>query len=102
MAGFWTPLPWRPDIITDRAELQDIARKLGVRADWHEPDEQGVTARVTGYQFDNAGPYGGPDIWVELWRKNPDRLISFDRRECGVNLATLFAIACAPCPDCGH
>jgi hypothetical protein len=42
-------------IITDRAEFAALARELGVRPDWHEPDEQGVRARVEGLSFDNAG-----------------------------------------------
>lgn len=33
----------------------EVARSLGVRADWHEPDEREVTVVVTGGSFDNAG-----------------------------------------------
>lgn len=42
-------------LITTRQELTDLARELGVRSDWHEPDERGVSARVEGFTFDNAG-----------------------------------------------
>jgi hypothetical protein len=43
--------------ITEQHELVELARELGVRPDWHEPDEQGITARFDGTDgdFDNAG-----------------------------------------------
>jgi hypothetical protein len=43
--------------IIDRERFVQFARDLNVRSDWHEPDEQGVTARVEGLDlnFDNAG-----------------------------------------------
>jgi hypothetical protein len=34
-------------------ELRELADELGVRPDWHEPDEQELTARVEG---ENSGP----------------------------------------------
>lgn len=40
--------------INTRADLAALAGTLGVRADWHEPDEQGVSARVVGDHLDNA------------------------------------------------
>lgn len=42
-------------IIQTRAQLIELARELSVRGNWHEPDEQGVTARVEGGKLDNAG-----------------------------------------------
>lgn len=42
-------------IITNRTQLRGFAATLGVRPDWHEPDEQDLTARVEGTTFDNAG-----------------------------------------------
>lgn len=63
--------------IMTRQELVDLAAELKVRPDWHEPDEQGITARVFGDNFDNAmGPgyyYGTPpdehcELTVELCR----------------------------------
>lgn len=44
-------------LIHNRDELVQLARELGVRPDWHEPDEQGLTARFDGTDgdFDNAG-----------------------------------------------
>lgn len=44
-----------PTPIHTRADLIDLADRLGVRQDWHEPDEQNVTASVHGHSFDNAG-----------------------------------------------
>lgn len=49
------------EIITERARFIAWARERGLRPDWHEPDEQDITARVEGtpLDFDNAGfwPY---------------------------------------------
>lgn len=41
--------------IITRKEFTQLASELGVRNDWHEPDEQKVTAQVYGDSFDNAG-----------------------------------------------
>lgn len=93
--------------ITERHELVELARELKVRDDWHEPDEQDLTARVYGNVFDNAMGPGfehayGPDkefleMFVEL-RKNHVPIAQ-------VSLATLFAWASQPAPsapDPGH
>lgn len=48
-------------IITRQSELADLADELGVRFDWHEPDEQGLSARVEGSNFDNAGHWPTQD-----------------------------------------
>lgn len=42
--------------IYHRSDLAEVARQLGVRPDWHEPDEQNVDAIVVGqdHQLDNA------------------------------------------------
>ncbi len=41
--------------IDTREQLRNLAARLQVRADWHEPDERGLSARVEGLSFDNAG-----------------------------------------------
>lgn len=41
--------------IRTRHEMKQLKHKLLVRDDWHEPDEQGVTANLRGRSFDNAG-----------------------------------------------
>lgn len=81
--------------ITTRVELLQLKTELGVRDDWHEPDEQDVTAEVRGVSFDNAGfwpaeerPYAAPEVieqHVVLYRDGAP--------VAAVNLATLFAWA---------
>ena len=76
--------------INSRAQLADVARELGVRPDWHEPDEQRVNAFVVGnrYQLDNAM---GPDPAA---RFEPNVIITQDGENVAVvNLATLLAFA---------
>lgn len=84
--------------INSRRKLQRLARELRVRPDWHEPDEQEVTAIVRGDDFDNAGFWGhNPDgsldtygdgrqeFWVELLQDG--------KPVAEINLATLLAWA---------
>ena len=79
-------------------ELVELAAELGVRSDWHEPDDRGVTARVESSNFNNAGfwpaenrPFSAPEI-IEL-----HVIISRnDEDVAAVNLATLLAWASAP------
>lgn len=82
-----------PKRINSRSELVELAARLGVRADWHEPDEQDVTAETYGMSFDNAGFWADgrsdgkryEEMYVEL-RKDGEPVAA-------VNLATLFAWA---------
>lgn len=81
----------KPDMrrITTRADLIELADELGVRPDWHEPDERDVTAIVKGATFDNAGFWPEPGPYTEMHviiRKN-------GKPVAAVNLATLFAWA---------
>lgn len=48
----------KPRLIITPSDLLALAKELGVRRDWHEPDEQDVTAAVDGKVFDNAGFWG--------------------------------------------
>lgn len=82
-----------PVRIDNRDELIAVADILGVRPDWHEPDEQDVIAVVYGESFDNAGTWPLNDhnseyceIYVDLFKNGV--LVA------QVNLATLFAMAC--------
>ncbi len=81
-------------------QLHLLAASLGVRPDWHEPDEQRVTAVVRGKNFDNAGFWGrekngklrtfGPghqETWVELFQDG--------QAVAEINLADLLAWASA-------
>lgn len=81
--------------VTTRAELIALKRALGVRDDWHEPDEQGVDAVIAGKSFDNAGfwpaesnPFAAPEVieqYVIICRGGQSVAV--------VNLATLFSWA---------
>jgi hypothetical protein len=81
--------------IRERAELVDLARKFGVRPDWHEPDNQDVTATVKGSLFDNCGTWGpeydGPE--KVSYREMSVVLSQEGKPVAEVNLATLFAWA---------
>lgn len=67
--------------ITERHELVELARELGVRYDWHEPDEQGITARFDGTDgdFDNAGFWPMDVSRVAI----PGGLLGYDRDRHG-------------------
>ena len=41
-------------LINSAKELNELAKELGVRLDWHEPDEQEVNVRIIGSHLDNA------------------------------------------------
>ena len=81
--------------IMTKAQLVELAGELGVRPDWHEPDEQEVTATTHGRTFDNAG------FWGETRRASDGRdfteryvkLYQDGKPVAAVNLATLFAWA---------
>lgn len=53
MENGFTPAPTIRGIHTFR-DLSELAAELGVRDNWHEPDEQGVSARIIGTHLDNA------------------------------------------------
>lgn len=104
--------------IHTRAQLQALAKELGVRRDWHEPDEQSLRAIVFGKNFDNAGHWGlahlsrrEQEARTRLW--NPRKtmeggviedaeqfvemfvvLYQNDEAVAEIDLATLFAFAC--------
>lgn len=80
--------------ITKREDLVALAKKLGVRGDWHEPDEQEVTVTVEGQSFDNAGfwPTGDRPMPPEIVEHHVT-IIKEDKPVAVVNLATLFAWA---------
>lgn len=91
--------------VTTKGQLRELASELRVRGDWHEPDEQGVTAVVHGECLDNAGFWGteqirgrrtrrgpvysgaGEELWAELFQDGEP--------VAEVNLADLLAWAAA-------
>jgi hypothetical protein len=97
--------------INTQWELQNLAMELGVRPNWHEPDEQEVTARFYGTSFDNAGFWGGDELahrvklraeGIELTNDSLEMWVALFKdgeRVAEVNLATLFAIACGTDSD---
>lgn len=82
-----------------RTELRKFAKKHGLREDWHEPDEQEVSARVVGARLDNACC---ESISSRAILENFQEFVVIVEREEGVkgqriliNLASLLALACA-------
>jgi len=67
--------------IQTKKELRDFQIKYRVRKNWHEPNEQGINARVVGKFFDNAGMSN--ELTVIL--------IKGKKELAEVNLAMLFA-----------
>jgi hypothetical protein len=82
-------------IINTKKELVALAKELGVRDDWYEPDEQEVDATVHGRSFDNAGFWPAGEFGTNsILEKHV--IIKKEGKPVGaINLATLFAIACA-------
>ena len=91
-------------IVYKRKGLRSLAKQLGVRKDWHEPDEQQVTVEVRGNRFDNAGCWGREDEARQLaqsvqnrWNPNVEMYVIVSKNDqpiAEVNLADLFAWAC--------
>ena len=84
--------------ITTRDQLIDLAKELEVGGDWHEPDEQDVTATTHGVNFDNAGFWAdGRDHTGSTPEEDYTELHVIlhkdDKPVAAVNLATLFAWA---------
>ena len=81
--------------ITYKKQLLDLAKKLGVRDDWHEPDEEDVSAKVFGEKFDNAGFYGLDAVFNNLIKTELFVVLYHeDKPVAQIALATLFAFAC--------
>lgn len=82
-----------PIKVNKRGDLLLFARLVGVRPDWHEPDEQEVTARFFGNSFDNAGPWAVEHLAYTIIEEHHVVLYYKDFPTIAVNLATLFAWA---------
>jgi hypothetical protein len=79
-------------VIKTRNELKDLANELNMQFDWHEPDEQDVTATVVGHTFDNAGFWPLTDTNAAILEQHVI-LLHDGVAVAAVNLATLFAWA---------
>lgn len=99
--------------IDTRARLVGWARERGLRLNWHEPDEQDITARVEGtpLDFDNAGfwPFGPlsydgerrAELHVIFSEQFVENGVAVRGRDLAcVNLATLCAWATGYEGDC--
>jgi len=71
-------------MINSKTELQELAKQLGVRPEWHETDEQDLTIIITGTEFDNASVEN--EICISIAQNG--KVVEV------INLATLLAIAC--------
>ena len=84
-------------VINGWRELKALARELGARPDWHEPDEQGLTVTMVGRAFDNA--FVGPGFVCDadgrqVWPDKHVILKKEGKAVAAVNLCDLFAWAC--------
>lgn len=87
--------------INSARALEDFRQEYGLRPDWHEPDEQGITAYALGNHLDNAmGPtveHGHGELQIVLAREAEGMDTSFERSTflpvAVVNLATLLSWA---------
>ncbi len=78
--------------INRKSQLIGLAKLLEVRKDWHEPDEQDLTAEVRGESFDNAGFWG--DSAAGLSNQEMHVVIKqYGMPVAAINLATLLAWA---------
>ncbi len=79
----------RLDVIKN--ELVDFKSSYDVRDTWHEPDEQGVSAIVTGQYLDNA--FGSDQPAGLVNSEYVVHLMIDGRTEMRVNVADLLALA---------
>ena len=87
--------------IISRDELVALARRLGVRADWHKPDDRGVAAQVEGDCFDDTGFWPTED-WSYSTPESVEMHVIISKNGedvAAVNLATLLAWASWPGDD---
>lgn len=102
--GTQTFLPTRDedlDQINSAHALEEFRVDQGIRNDWHEPDEQGITAYALGNHLDNAmGPtveHGHGELQIVIAREVEGGVSSFDQATfvpiAVVNVATLLSWA---------
>jgi hypothetical protein len=87
----------RDSLVEDRVELVKFADKHHLRLDWHEPDEQSIDARFTGWHLDNAmgnDPRHNSGEMTVILKHLDSNGNEDDRLE--INLATLLALATEP------
>lgn len=81
--------------INTKEEFEEFSQRVGARRDWHEPDEQQITARVSGTHLDNAmgaNPYSNCGEMVVIFERiHPEE--GEQTQFASVNLANLLAWA---------
>lgn len=87
--------------INNAKELNELAKELRVRPDWHEPDEQEVNARIIGSHLDNAmgaDPDADDDpdgsVRTRHWGEYNVVITKKGKDVAVVNLAELLAWGC--------
>jgi hypothetical protein len=86
-------------ILATATKLKEWADAHEMRPDWHEPDEQGVTARVVGRTLDNA--FGDRGMVLPGDVECCEMLVVLkdaDGNTLTVNLATVLANAAMAAP----
>ncbi len=84
--------------INSAADLMDLHEGYGLRDDWHEPDNNGITAYVTGNHLDNAmGPttehaHGELNV-VIAYEQDSEGSVRVYKPVAVINLATLLSWA---------
>jgi hypothetical protein len=76
----------------ERSALRDVWLRNNIRTDWHEPDEQGIGAIVTGVRLDNSMGVSQSDIPAHN-QEIVVHLACDGVVEHSINLADLLAIA---------
>jgi hypothetical protein len=79
--------------LRDREGLVALSKAWGLRPDWHEPDEQGVSVEIHDGTFDNAHE-DESEAFVIIKRSAPgyERSVGYEDK-VAVNLATLLSWA---------
>lgn len=83
-----------PVRVLERRDLLFFAKKAKIGEDWHEPDEQDITARLFGDSFDNTGSWArDQELYYSIIEEHHAVLYYKQYPVIAVNIATLFAWA---------
>lgn len=82
--------------------LFQAAAKAKVRHDWHEPDEQDLTATVRGTSFDNAGTENEKRVIVKKEGRPIGKINLATLLSLGMELLRREGLLCSTCGGEGH
>ena len=92
--------------IDSQGALKALAKELGLRDDWHEPDNHELEAVCFGERFDNAGFWGRSvretiaDGHLPQCSQEMSVMLVHDGKPIAeINLASLFSMACGTWQD---